>query len=125
MPDGRVLITGGSGNEGPLSSAEMFRALPEEAFEPIPAMQAARSGHACVLLGDGRVLVAGGESADAPAAEVFDPAIQEWTAIRSTTGERGPGLTATLLPDGRVLLIGGMTPARSSIPTPASCRRSL
>src|SRR5688500_3170556 len=73
LPDGRVLVPGGSRDEGPVASAEVFRYGPEESFEPVPAMQAPRAGHACVLLGDGRVLVAGGEAPGAPVAELYDP----------------------------------------------------
>ncbi|HUQ92675.1 MAG TPA: hypothetical protein VM120_13430, partial [Bryobacteraceae bacterium] len=108
MADGRVLVTGGTGNDGPTNSAELFHAAPEEKFEAVAPMLAPRTGHACVLLGDGRVLVAGGESSGAPAAEVYDPTIQEWIGVASTLpANRGAGLSATLLPDGRVLLVGG------------------
>ncbi len=54
------------------------------------------------------VLVAGG-SADSNAqlaAELFDPGTRRWTATGSTTSA-GEGHTATLLPDGRVLVVGG------------------
>ncbi|MET0404657.1 MAG: kelch repeat-containing protein [Cystobacter sp.] len=72
-----------------------------------------RAGHTATLLADGRVLLAGGVRVDAEGArttvssvEVFDP--------RSGALERLPALdsarafhTATRLPDGRVLLVGG------------------
>jgi hypothetical protein len=111
LADGRVLVTGGSGNEGPISSVEVFRSAPEEAFETVPPMNVPRSGHACVLLADGRVLVAGGEGPDAPVAEFYDPSIQQWTIVNSSlAGNRGAGITATVVPDGRVLLAGGLRP---------------
>ena len=55
--DGRILITGGTGANGALSSAEYFSS---GTFSPSPAMGVARSGHASVTLRNGRVLVTGG-----------------------------------------------------------------
>jgi hypothetical protein len=55
------------------------------------------------VLDDGRVLLAGGESA---AAQLFDPATGSFTPTGSMATARSMH-TATLLPDGRVLVIGG------------------
>ncbi len=111
LADGRVLVTGGTdSSNGILASAELFRARPPaERFEEAPSLQFARAGHACVLLPDGRVLVAGGEATEeASASEVYDPTLLAWTAIPSTLpARRGPGLTATPLADGRILIAGG------------------
>jgi hypothetical protein len=89
----------------------MFRPGPEEAFVNLPPMTTARSGHACALLPDGRVLVAGGEAPGESTAEVYDPALREWAPINSSlNAQRGPGTTATPLIDGRVLIVGGLRP---------------
>jgi hypothetical protein len=63
---------------------------------------------ATVLL-DGRVLVAGGGHwlLGSATAELYDPASGTWTATGSMTTLRGSQFTATLLPDGRVLAVGG------------------
>jgi hypothetical protein len=58
-----------------------------------------------VLLGDGRVLVAGG-GAYTPSAELYDPATNRWTPTGSMSVDRYD-FTATLLRDGRVLVVGG------------------
>ena len=55
------------------------------------------------LLTDGRVLVAGGCD---PAAELYDPAADAFTATGSMTAVPA-GATATRLADGRVLFTGG------------------
>jgi hypothetical protein len=73
----------------------------------------ARGGHSATLLDDGRVLVVGGYNgpggdfyATTAAAELYDSSTRRWTARGSMTTPRG-GHTATLLPDGRVLVVGG------------------
>src|SRR6266699_5182587 len=59
MPDGRVLITGGTGVNGVLASAELFG--PTGSFSQVASMIHSRSEHVAVALEDGRVLVAGGK----------------------------------------------------------------
>ena len=56
------------------------------------------------LLGNGRVLVAGGGNPSAmSSAELYDPATGNWSPTGSMAGYGG---TAALLPDGRVLVAG-------------------
>ena len=80
-------------------------------------MTEARTGHTSTLLPDGRVLVAGGYSgkdnyspgASAYAfgsAELYDPGSGTWTTTGNLLQARF-GHTATLLPDGTVLVAGG------------------
>jgi uncharacterized protein (TIGR03437 family) len=65
-------------------------------------MTTARVGHSATLLLDGRVLIVGGDAAGT--AELYDPATRAFTPTGNlTTGHRG---SATLLPDGRVLIAG-------------------
>jgi hypothetical protein len=108
LPDGKVLVTGGS-------SAELYD--PQTgAWSATQRMIAARAGHTATLLADGRVLVAGGsgsaeESAcqcHAPlgSAELYDPSTGTWSATASMVAVRSDH-TATLLPDGRVLVASG------------------
>ena len=76
-------------------------------------MATARGGHTATLLPDGTVLVTGGDVgpggdfyATSSAVEVYGPETGEWTATESMTTARD-GHTATLLPDGTVLVVGG------------------
>ena len=68
-------------------------------------MSVARVGHRAVLLNDGRVLVRGGESG-IPSAEVYDQTLSSWSSAGSVVSGTADSITATLLPDGRVLVAG-------------------
>ncbi len=102
MADERVLVTGGTA-DGALTSAEIYQFAPEEKFADAAPMIAARSGHGCAVLKDGRVLVAGG---GAPNIELYEPSIDTWTSVDSTI-PRAAGTTVVALADGRALIIGG------------------
>jgi hypothetical protein len=80
-------------------------------FTATGSMATARRLHTATLLMDGRVLIAGGENEsprDTPlfTTEIYDPVKQTFTpSANMMTGRSGH--TATLLPDGRVLIAGG------------------
>ena len=74
-----------------------------------------RFGHTATLLPSGKVLVVGGAFADpifaynalaTATAEIYDPATGLWSATTSMSTQR-QGHTATLLPNGQVLVAGG------------------
>ncbi len=82
-------------------------------WTPAAAMSTPRTGHTATLLKDGRVLVVGGGdyhyrgfSATRATAEIYDPASDTWSQ-GGMLGTPRVGHTATLLTDGRVLVIGG------------------
>jgi hypothetical protein len=112
LADGRVLVVGGEGQNGSstLASAEVFDPA-TSTWQSVPSMQHERATPAAVRLQDGRVLVVGGgaggvmDSVPVPA-EVFDPSTASWTLAGLPHKARMDG-TATLLPDGRVLVAGG------------------
>ncbi len=68
-------------------------------------LQTPRSGHAAVLLGDGRVLLTGGREDFATESEVLDPASAKTERMGWEDGRVDH--TATLLPGGMVLVVGG------------------
>ncbi|HUP70852.1 MAG TPA: kelch repeat-containing protein [Acidimicrobiales bacterium] len=95
----------------------------EATWKVIPAL--ARSNHTATRLQDGTVLVAGGcigspETRNSlcvkrsDSAEIYDPFAARWRAVRPMRLPRA-GHTATLLPNGKVLVAGGF-PARSDAP---------
>lgn len=107
LPDGRILLIGGDGGSGALSSAELFGT--DGAVTPAAAMNVARSRHFAVVMSDSRVLVGGGTTtggATTNSAEIYDPTANSWTQINSLTSARA-NATAALLQDGRVLIAGG------------------
>lgn len=75
-------------------------------------MAAARFDHAAVLLPTGRVLIVGGIERNGvmqPGAELFDPATRRFTRTGNPLAQHGWGVTATPLPNGKVLVAGGST----------------
>lgn len=95
-------------------------AAAQDAWVATGSLSTARAFHSATLLSDGRVLVAGGcrsltfpcPSADALASvELFDPSNGRWQAATPMATVRRGGHTATLLRDGRVLVVGGTGPA--------------
>lgn len=81
-------------------------------LSPALQMNAERAAHSATLLPDGKVLIAGGfreegtQEIAIASAEVFDPTTNTFTPT-SDMNEPRNGHTATLLPNGKVLLAGG------------------
>ena len=107
IPGGRVLVTGGEGSGGPLNTSQIYDAA--GASTGVAPMLFSHAEHTCTLLGDGRVLVAGGRIGGAAAsnvAETYDPATNAWSAAGSMLSARA-GATASLLKTGDILIAGG------------------
>jgi hypothetical protein len=107
LADGRVLIAGGSDQRdfrAPLASAEIFDPKSGR-FSSTGAMSTPRYKHsdAALLLSNGSVLVAGGGRLS----DLYDPATGTFRSIPGATDAIRYYSTATPLPDGGVLVLGG------------------
>ena len=113
LQDGRVLVIGGSGPDGQLPSAEVWDPT-TETFRSAGSLATTRSGHTATPLADSRVLVLGGSTSSddgvttsfVTVAELWDPSTGSFSPAGELIEARA-GHTATLLSDGRVLVVGG------------------
>jgi hypothetical protein len=108
LPGGDVLVAGGSGPGGVLSSAEVYR-VATGTWEPTGDLVVGRDAGFVVLpLPDGRILVAGGRDdwGVLPYAELYDEPAGTWTRTSDLLLARLSPAAALLL-DGRVLVVGG------------------
>jgi hypothetical protein len=128
LPNGKVLVAGGATGRTVsfpevVGSADLYDPITGK-FTATGALADARSDATATLLRDGRVLIAGGYgcgnvalcSGGSPAdgrdllatAELYDPATGTFARTGSMTVARADA-TATLLRDGRVLMLNGRT----------------
>jgi N-acetylneuraminic acid mutarotase len=122
LPNGKVLIVGGTRSLGvppastALSTAELFDPN-TGTWTSTGAMNYARENHTATLLPNGQVLVAWGDgginsqglASVIAACELYDPSTQIWTSVGTYPVSVIRHLhTATLLPNGKVLMAGGL-----------------
>jgi Kelch motif len=120
LTDGSVLAAGGTVGGGvsasPVNTVEIYE--PSAAsWAQTGSLNDARELNTATLLADGTVLIAGGAGCPSSSceigaeivlssAEIYDPSSGVWTLTGSMTSARS-SQTATLLPDGTVLVVGG------------------
>jgi len=112
LKNGKVLLVGGVGIGWTfLADAELYDPL-TNTFTPTGGMATARESHTATLLRDGRVLITGGHKGRRSAitiyssAEIYNPASGTFSPTGNLTVRRHKH-DATLLADGRVLIVGG------------------
>ena len=112
LRDGRVLVVGGAdmmdGIDN-LATAEIYDPVTGK-FTRTGSMTQGRANHTATLLGDGRVLIAGGYGGGTlplATAEIYDPATGTFTTTGSMTVARKDH-SATPLDTGKVLIAGGL-----------------
>lgn len=121
LGDGRVLVAGGAGGDtGDVEvQAQVIPGDTAEVYDPqagewsaVGDLIASRFDHTATVLGDGRVLLAGGltlgEDAVHPteSAELYDPSAESFSRSSSMQSSRADH-AAVALADGRVLVVGG------------------
>lgn len=121
LPDGRWLIVGGVDmSNDPQATCEIYDPA-ADVFTASAPMLTPRMGHTATLLGNGKVLVTGGLEAmtvtptalsavhDATnTTELYDPATDSWTPGPNLRTPRAAHAAITR-PDGKVLLLGGIS----------------
>ena len=118
LSTGKVLVAGGytcdtSGNCSSLISAEIYDPI-AGTFSSAGTMTVARSGQTMTVLGNGTVLIAGGENCTSAtscsalsSAEIYDPNAGTFTATWNSMSAARFGASAVLLNSGSVLIAGG------------------
>ncbi len=122
---GKILIVGG--NTTPTATAEVIdlNAGGGASWRPVGSMAIGRRQLNATILADGKVLATGGTNApgfnSAPtdsrvmAAELWNPATEQWTTLARMSHQRVYHSSALLLPDGRVLSVGSGEPAATTL----------
>jgi hypothetical protein len=113
LPDGKVLIAGGTTGTRQLDTAELFDST-NDTFTALPEngasnLQSARAEATAASLPDGDVLIAGGifDNTRVKTAELFDPVTNTFTALTSTMVLARSSVPSAPLPNGQVLIAGG------------------
>ena len=132
LPNGKIMVIGGISSSAAVNTVQLFDPSTRQwtSTTPSNAELAPRYDHTATALRDGRVVVIGGKnSLSVPASaiaasssiSIYTPGPNDETA--GTWSTRTPpagftanlyGHTATLLPDQRILIIGGTTGGSSS-----------
>jgi N-acetylneuraminic acid mutarotase len=110
LPSGEVVVAGGQNLTNSLQTSETLSPSSGE-WIPTSPMPIERTRHTTTLLRSGKVLVAGGWDGvfflnSAKLYTPKPPTSQEWASTNLLTDARA-GHSATLLPSGKVLVVGG------------------
>jgi hypothetical protein len=113
LQTGDVLIVGGDVGDSSTATAELYHPS-VGTFTPTGSMHRPRGYFAAVVLKDGKVLVLGGSNngqraggtVEEKSAEIYDPSTGAFNQVGDMSSPRNK-LGAALLPDGRVLVVGG------------------
>src|SRR5438105_1811066 len=113
LPNGKVLVTGGNDSNRSFKSVELYDPTTGIWSRTADLIQD-RNTHTATLLQSGKVLLAGGFSCGPPpqtcfalnSVELYDPTTGTWSSTGNLNTARD-GHTATLLQNGKVLVVSG------------------
>lgn len=112
LPSGHLLAMGGDGGNGiSLRSVERYD-IARGVWTTVESLATPRFSHGTVVLDDGRVLVCGGNNLQPTggqildSVEIYEERLAGWQTVAPMQRPR-MNHTATLLPSGKVLVIGG------------------
>lgn len=115
LRSGQVLVSGGfTADFNPLSQWAIYDPA-TNTFVEFGEMTKGRANHTATELMDGRILIAGGRGADYPhrafnSAEILDLNTKQAVVLKEHMSHCRSKHAAALLPDGRVLMVGGYWP---------------
>lgn len=117
LGDGGVLLSGGRIADGTISSGVALLAEGDDQFRPVASLARPRTGHTASVGLGGVAYIVGGLTLDEVEGEIAIGSIELFRAqdeqVRAVGAELTAarfGHTATVLTDGRILLVGGKTP---------------
>lgn len=119
LQSGKVLVVGGRNDTEALVTTELYNPV-TNSWTAGTALDSARSDHTATMLSNGTVLVIGGKNSAGEALNnvvLYTPAASgpgAWIPKKNLTTARYAH-TATLLSDGRVLVVGGKNTAGDSL----------
>jgi len=111
LRSGKVLLAGGEELSNTTAKSELYDPITGQ-FQPTGSLVVARESHTATLLQDGRVLIVGGTRfqyqrwVPLSDAEIYDPVTGTFSLTGSLNDARSYH-SATLLPNGKVLITGG------------------
>ncbi|MCM3904642.1 MAG: hypothetical protein ND866_23340 [Pyrinomonadaceae bacterium] len=114
LPNGKILVAGGISNPSSVTATAELYDPATGTWSLTGDLNTTRFWHSATLLRNGKVLIAGGHSGqDGPRhyAELYDPASGTWSVTGRLLNTGGAGRmmhTATLLQNGKVLVVGGI-----------------
>jgi len=122
LTNGRVLVAGGDYLDR--ATAEIYDSV-LGTWTNAGAMTTNRVSHTATLLPNGRVLASGGSAADRvhggllslSTAELFDPNTGTWTPTTNALATARANHTASLLPNGQLLVAGGFKDGPGAVST--------
>jgi N-acetylneuraminic acid mutarotase len=127
LPDGRVVVPGGGFDENgiwySLTNTDVYTPA-TGAWSQLASLDHARRSHATVLMPDGTLLATGGSNGgvddgtqatvELDTTETYDPVKDAWSPGPTLESPR-TAHTATLLPNGAVIIAGGVDDTGSSL----------